>query len=134
MILVSASCSCFTLTVPMCEVYCVHGIHTSCMGSPFSIVHAEWSLAFWSFWIMRKRWVRTALNYRRNNNSNTLKTERYYAFFLQKKCVYFDILFYLPKFVLTHYCNTLNITMYMSPSMRYHHGSKCISLIYDLQK
>ena len=46
MILVSASSPCFTLAVPMRGVSCVHVIHTSCMGSPFPIVHAEWSRVF----------------------------------------------------------------------------------------
>ena len=42
-ILISFS-SCFTLTVPMRNVYCL--IHTSCMGSPFPVVHDRWSLVF----------------------------------------------------------------------------------------
>ena len=41
LILVSASSSCFTLLVAMREVYCV--------GYPFPIVLAKWSLVFQSF-------------------------------------------------------------------------------------
>ena len=60
------SCVCFFLLLHPC---CFHArgilreIHTSCMGSPFP-VHAEWSLVFWSFRIMRKRWVTN------DNNNN----------------------------------------------------------------
>ena len=47
MVLVSAySSSSFILAVFMREVLC--GIHILCMGSPFPIVHAKWSLVFWS--------------------------------------------------------------------------------------
>ena len=57
----SVSSSCFTLADPMREVYSV-GIYTPCMGPPFPVVRADWSLVFRSFWIMLCRWGRTALN------------------------------------------------------------------------
>ena len=61
-ILVSTSSSYFAFAVPMREVYCAG--YTPHAWDPRSLYigHVKWSLVFWSFWIMRKRWVSTALN------------------------------------------------------------------------
>ena len=47
----------FLLLHPCCfyarSILCM--IHIRCMGSPFPILHVEWSFVFWSFLIMRER-------------------------------------------------------------------------------
>ena len=59
------SCVCFFLLI---HNYCSHalgilcGIHTSCIWSPFPVVHGRWSLIFWSLRIMLVTWKKTALN------------------------------------------------------------------------
>ena len=58
--LVSASSSCFTLTVPMREV--------SCVGSPFPAVHAKWSLVSRSFATALR--LKTPLSFVYNNNND----------------------------------------------------------------
>ena len=65
------SCVCFILLFHSC---CSHargilcGILTSCMGSPFPIVNAEWSHVFWSFRIMLCRVEKDCFKLTNNNN------------------------------------------------------------------
>ena len=61
MILVYASPCCSHARGILC------GIHTSIVESPFSIVHAKWSLVFWSFATSSQR-LSTALSLVYNNN------------------------------------------------------------------
>ena len=63
-ILLSDSSSYFTLTVLVREVSCVG----SCMGSPFPIVHAKWSLVFRSLASSSQR-LKTPLSLVYNNNT-----------------------------------------------------------------
>ena len=49
------------------------GIHSSCMGFPFAIVHAEWSLVFWSFRIMLCRVEKNFKLTNKNSNNNLIR-------------------------------------------------------------